>query len=118
MHFDEAFSSLRIANYKSFTRFHITHDGDLEVYTLVVDKVPKDWKLDPNWDGEPKPPEQLSHSRKYPSKWSAATANQDPLSTVRIVDQFIIHKTDPRTNQFTGDFHTLTKKIYSGFGAG
>jgi hypothetical protein len=39
IHFDEAFSSLRIANYKAFTRFHITKEGDLEVYTLAVDKV-------------------------------------------------------------------------------
>lgn len=39
LHFDEAFSSLRIANYKAFTRFHITTDGDLEVFTLAVDKV-------------------------------------------------------------------------------
>lgn len=36
LHFDEAFSSLRIANYKSFTRFHITHDGDLEVIPLLL----------------------------------------------------------------------------------
>lgn len=41
IHFDEAFSSLRIANYKAFTRFHITKDGDLEVFTLAVDKVNK-----------------------------------------------------------------------------
>jgi len=39
IHFDEAFSSLRIANYKAFTRFHINRDGDLEVFTLAVDKV-------------------------------------------------------------------------------
>ena len=39
LHFDEAFSSLRIANYKSFTRFHITRSGNLEVYTIAVDKV-------------------------------------------------------------------------------
>lgn len=39
LHFDEAFSSLRIANYKAFTRFHIKPDGDLEVFTLAVDKV-------------------------------------------------------------------------------
>ena len=39
IHFDEAFSSLRIANYKALTRFHITEAGDLEVYTLAVDKV-------------------------------------------------------------------------------
>lgn len=41
LHFDEAFSSLRIANYKAFTRFHIKSDGDLEVFTLAVDKVRK-----------------------------------------------------------------------------
>lgn len=39
LHFDEAFSSLRIANYKSFTRLHITPKGDLEIFTLAVDKV-------------------------------------------------------------------------------
>ncbi|KAJ9567503.1 hypothetical protein OSB04_003469 [Centaurea solstitialis] len=52
LHFDEAFSSLRIANYKSFTRFHIRQDGNLEVFTLAVDKVPKEWKLDLDWDNE------------------------------------------------------------------
>ncbi|CAK9151521.1 unnamed protein product, partial [Ilex paraguariensis] len=94
IHFDEAFSSLRIANYKAFTRFHILHNGDLEVFTLAVDKVPKEWKLDPNWDGEPKQPVQLSHLRKFPSKWRATSSQQDPGSTVRIVDQFVIRQTD------------------------
>ncbi|KAF4352914.1 hypothetical protein G4B88_030165 [Cannabis sativa] len=94
IHFDEAFSSLRIANYKSFTRFHITKDGDLEVYTLAVDKVPKEWKLDPDWDREPKLPQQQSHSRRFPSKWSAAVPLQDPIHTVKIVDHFVIKQTD------------------------
>ena len=39
LHYDEAFSSLRIADYKAFTRFRIKHNGDLEVFTLAVDKV-------------------------------------------------------------------------------
>ncbi|PON49568.1 Calcineurin-like phosphoesterase domain, apaH type [Trema orientale] len=94
IHFDEAFSSLRIANYKAFTRFHITKDGDLEVFTLAVDKVPKEWKLDPNWDGEPKQPQQPSHCRRFPSKWSAAAPQQDPIHTVKIVDHFVIKQTD------------------------
>ncbi|XP_028056825.1 uncharacterized protein LOC114260838 isoform X2 [Camellia sinensis] len=93
LHFDEAFSSLRIANYKAFTRFHINRDGDLEVFTLAVDKVPKEWKLDPLWDGEPREQEQqLSHLRRFPSKWRAVSSQQDPLSTVRIVDHFIIQQ--------------------------
>lgn len=94
MHFDEAFSSLRIANYKAFTRFHINKDGDLEVFTLAVDKVPKEWKLDPHWDAEPKQPQQLSHHRKFPSKWSAAVAQQEPLNTVKIVDHFVVRQTE------------------------
>ncbi|KAG2663747.1 hypothetical protein I3760_16G048000 [Carya illinoinensis] len=94
IHFDEAFSSLRIANYKAFTRFHIKPDGDLEVFTLAVDKVPKEWKLDPDWDGEVKQPQQLNHLRKFPSKWSAAAAQHDPIHTVRIVDEFVIRQTD------------------------
>ncbi|XP_024040761.1 uncharacterized protein LOC18042391 isoform X2 [Citrus clementina] len=94
LHFDEAFSSLRIANYKAFTRFHINHDGDLEVYTLAVDKVPKEWELDPDWDGELKQPQQLSHLRRFPSKWRAASAHQDPLNTVKIIDHFVIQQTD------------------------
>ncbi|KAF5444986.1 hypothetical protein F2P56_034076 [Juglans regia] len=93
LHFDEAFSSLRIANYKAFTRFHIKPDGDLEVFTLAVDKVPKEWKLDPDWDAEVKQPQQLNHLRKFPSKWSAAAAQHDPIHTVRIVDEFVIQQT-------------------------
>ncbi|XP_042407251.1 uncharacterized protein LOC121997075 [Zingiber officinale] len=91
IHFDEAFSSLRIANCKAFTRFHITAAGDLEVFTLAVDKVPKDWELDPYWDAEPKQPLQLSHIRKFPSKWRSAYG-ADPLKSVRVVDHFVIHR--------------------------
>ena len=93
IHFDEAFSSLRIANYKAFTRFHIKKSGDLEVFTLAVDKVPKEWMLDPDWDMEPKEPLQMSHTRRFPSKWRAASGWSDPTSVVRVVDQFVIPRT-------------------------
>jgi len=94
IHFDEAFSSLRIANYKAFTRFHIKKNGDLEVFTLAVDKVPKDWMLDPDWDMEPKQPFQMSYTRKFPSKWRSASG-LDPINTVRIIDRFVIPRTPP-----------------------
>lgn len=100
IHFDEAFSSLRIANYKSFTRFHIKKDGDLEIFTLAVDKVPKDWKLDPKWEAEERGPHQLSHHRRYPSKWRSASS-PDPVRSVRVVDHFTITRTvapDPETS--------------------
>ncbi|XP_057502626.1 uncharacterized protein LOC130786327 isoform X2 [Actinidia eriantha] len=96
LHFDETFSSLRIANYKAFTRFHIKQDGDLEVFTLAVDKVPKEWKVDPQWEAEPRQLQQPSHLKKFPSKWCAVSSQQDPLSTVRnlrIVDHFVIRQT-------------------------
>ncbi|KZV52544.1 Calcineurin-like metallo-phosphoesterase superfamily protein isoform 1 [Dorcoceras hygrometricum] len=93
IHFDEAFSSLRIANYKSFTRFHIDPKGDLEVFTLAVDKVPKEWKLDPNWEGESKQPQNPSYLRKHPSKWRSVSSQQDPVNTVRMVDRFVIERT-------------------------
>ncbi|KAA0060871.1 Metallophos domain-containing protein [Cucumis melo var. makuwa] len=104
IHFDEAFSSLRIANYKSFTRFHINRDGDLEVFTLAVDKVPKEWKLDSKWEGEAREMEgdqKMSHQRSFPSKWKAAAPHQDPVHTVKIVDQFVIRQ--GRGNDSFGD---------------
>ncbi|KAL5198031.1 hypothetical protein ABZP36_001543 [Zizania latifolia] len=94
IHFDEAFSSLRIANYKAFTRFHIKKNGDLEVFTLAVDKVPKEWMLDPDWDMEPKEPFQMSYSRKFPSKWRAASG-PDPTNAMRVIDRFVIPQTPP-----------------------
>lgn len=64
-------------------------------YKRFFDKqVPKEWKLDPDWEAESKEPRQFSHLNKFPSKWSAAATHQDPLHTVKIVDQFVIQRTD------------------------
>ena len=42
VHYDEAFSALRIPNFKGFSRLHINTNGDLEVYGLAMDKVTPD----------------------------------------------------------------------------
>lgn len=42
VHYDEAFSALRIPNFKGFSRLHINTDGDLEIYGLAMDKVNPD----------------------------------------------------------------------------
>uniref|UniRef100_A0A7N2KRU7 Uncharacterized protein n=2 Tax=Quercus lobata TaxID=97700 RepID=A0A7N2KRU7_QUELO len=97
LHYDEAFSSLRIADYKAFTQFHINHEGDLEVYTLAVDKVPKEWELDPEWKGPNS--DELSHLRENPSQWKAAASDEEPLKTVKIIDKFVI----PRTREDSPD---------------
>ncbi|KAF5444984.1 hypothetical protein F2P56_034075 [Juglans regia] len=105
LHYDEAFSSLRIANYKAFTRFHIKPNGDLEVFTLAVDKVPEDWQLDSQWKQESEElsqrikfgdqdTEELSYRREFPSKWKATASYQDPLDTVHIIDHFVIRQQD------------------------
>lgn len=73
---------------------HLKHR--IFVYRLLTwldTQVPKEWKLDPDWDGEQKP-QQLSHLRRFPSKWSAATPHQDPINTVKIIDQFVIRQTE------------------------
>lgn len=62
--------------------------------TCVVNyQVPKEWMLDPDWDMEPKEPLQMSHTRRFPSKWRAASGWSDPTSVVRVVDQFVIPRT-------------------------
>jgi hypothetical protein len=52
-HQTEVFSAIRVENYKNFLRLHIAPDGALTVYSLGIDRVVKDWDLDPeNPDSE------------------------------------------------------------------
>ena len=39
LHYDEAFSSLRIPHYKGFCRLRITPGGELHIYSLGMDRV-------------------------------------------------------------------------------
>jgi hypothetical protein len=41
---NEAFSALKIEDYKNFLRLHIDPDGKLTIYSFKIDRVPKDWK--------------------------------------------------------------------------
>lgn len=76
VHYDEAFSALRIANFKGLSRLHITPDGDLEIFTLGMDRVPTAWQEDPRWygpagAGSGRVP---AHMALYPSRWVPAAA--------------------------------------------
>ena len=62
-------------------------------HTSCQSQVPKEWMLDPDWDMEPKEPFQMSHSRRFPSKWRAAPGWTEPTGAVRVVDQFVIPRT-------------------------
>ncbi|GIL77238.1 hypothetical protein Vretifemale_6729 [Volvox reticuliferus] len=71
VHYDEAFSSLREANCKSFCRLHIGPSGDLQLYTLALDEVPTRWQEDPRWWGPNGggSPSVMAHEAHYPSRW-------------------------------------------------
>lgn len=43
-HSNEAFSSLRIEDYKNFLRLHIAKDGLLTIYPIGIERVPRRWK--------------------------------------------------------------------------
>jgi Calcineurin-like phosphoesterase len=43
-HSQEAFSSLRIADYKSFLRFHIDATRALNIYAIGLDRIPRHWE--------------------------------------------------------------------------
>ncbi len=64
-----SFSSLRVADYKSLLRLHIDRDG-LTLYPLALDKVPTQWRADPEGGTE--------------SPWFVPTDH--PL-TVRLIEQ-------------------------------
>ncbi|GLI59475.1 hypothetical protein VaNZ11_001358 [Volvox africanus] len=71
VHYDEAFSSLREANCKSFCRLHIGPSGDLQLYTLALDEVPTRWQEDPRWWGPHGGGSSgvVAHKAQYPSRW-------------------------------------------------
>lgn len=43
-HSNEAFSALRIEDYKNFLRLHIAKDGSLTVFPIGIERVPRRWK--------------------------------------------------------------------------
>ena len=43
-HSNEAFSSLRIEDYKNFLRLHIAKDGSLNIFPIGIERVPRRWK--------------------------------------------------------------------------
>lgn len=61
--------------------------------------MPKDWKLDKDWDSELKQSFKMSYERHFPSKWCASTAHQDPVNTVKIVDRFVIHRSEKENGE-------------------
>jgi hypothetical protein len=51
-HDNEAFSALKIEDYKNFLRLHIDTGGNLTIYPLKIERVPRDWNEIKDADGE------------------------------------------------------------------
>jgi hypothetical protein len=43
-HNEEAFSALKIQDYKNFLRLHISEEGALTIYPVKIEKVPRKWR--------------------------------------------------------------------------
>lgn len=57
-HDNEAFSALKIEDYKNFIRLHIDANGNLTIYPVKIERVARDWERAENGGGEfykPKP---------------------------------------------------------------
>jgi hypothetical protein len=44
-HNEESFSAARIQDYKNFLRLHISKNGDLTIFPIKIEKVPRKWRL-------------------------------------------------------------------------
>jgi hypothetical protein len=61
-HWNEAFSSLKIEDNKGFLRMNINKKGDLSIFSIGIDRVPRKWTVDAAWTGK-----EL-HATRYPSE--------------------------------------------------
>ena len=97
-HYTEAFSSLRIEGYKNIVRFHINRRGDLEVYTLGLDKVPTRWVKDPKWSGQTELGSNPSHAWDRPSVLKPEKGQPD---RIKLIDYLIIPKNPRNKNAWS-----------------
>ena len=57
-HSEEAFSSIRVEDFKHFLRLHVRGDGSLSIYPIALDEVPREW--------QPRPVDAKTPSRLVP----------------------------------------------------
>ena len=96
-HYTEAFSSLRLEVYKNFLRFHINRDGDLEVYTLGIDHVPKQWTKSSTWSGHTQDGTVPSYEWSEPSVLKPEKGEPD---RIKLIDYLVINKNPRSKEQF------------------
>lgn len=57
-HSNEAFSSLRLEDYKNFLRLHVTPEGKLVIYPIGIDRIPRRWRRECQTQGSQYIPEE------------------------------------------------------------
>ena len=110
--YNEGFSSLRIQHWKNVLKCHVKSNGDLEVYGLGLDRVPKSWVKDAAWGGSAFECKRRERERQAaelrgekqergdipswrwerPSKWVPEKGNFRHVP--RIIDHTVISKRD------------------------
>lgn len=100
VHYDEAFSSLQVRDHKGFLRLHITRTGDLEIFSLGLDKVPISWREDPAWReaaGGGNAATGAGWKARIPSRWAAVEGRgghlvraQPPEQQLKVVDYIYV----------------------------
>lgn len=92
-HVDEAFSSLRIENFKNFLRLHIDSVGNLHIYAIGIGHVGRQWKEDPMWRRE-EDSGRAPAQRSAPSRWMPVDA-VEPMLVDYI--HLPVHRTEKKT---------------------
>ena len=101
MHWNEGFSSLQHTGFKNFIRMKITKKGDLEIYSIGIDKVPTKWELDlkhEQYIAKSNKKNNLNEAAKsfewkVPSRWKVKGEKDDVEArgmNAKIVDHVVI----------------------------
>jgi len=77
-HVDEAFSSLRIENYKNFLKMHLEENGGLHIYSIGIGWVSRHWAEDDLWRRENNSSRHPAQ-RSAPSRWRPKSGDEPHL---------------------------------------
>jgi len=113
--YNEAFSSLRIPHWKNFLKIRIDEDGDVEVFSVGLHRVPLRWTRDLEWSevGDKDHPAQgmPSWRQKKPSKW--VPLKESPKFEPKVIDYVRISKRSTRHPPANGSVDLRSASSYA-----
>lgn len=90
-HHNEAFSSLKIADYKNFLRLKIESNGDLVIFPVAVRRVCKNWKDNTQLENDPR-----------------IIPDDEKATQPELIEQPIIVKREPKFSKAETDLGKIT----------